>query len=64
MKKQIFLAVIGFCSLISAFGLLIVGEVFERSEVYYQLFHLFFAVGLVGSLGYLFSTIETTQPKK
>ena len=64
MKKQtLFLAVLGFTFLISSFGLLIVGEIFEKNEVYYKVFHLTFAIGVIGSLGFLFSSIETKSKK-
>ena len=64
MKKQtLFLAVLGFTFLISSFGLLIVGEVFEKNEVYYKVFNLTFEIGVIGSLGFLFSSIETTSKK-
>tara|TARA_R110000868_G_scaffold97393_1_gene267679 strand:- start:270 stop:464 length:195 start_codon:yes stop_codon:yes gene_type:complete len=64
MKKPLVLAVVGFCFLAFSFGLLIVGATFEPNEPGEKLFSFVFTAGCLLSLGWLFGSIETTQPKK
>ena len=53
MKNSTFLAVLAFCLLTGAFGVLIVGCLVEESRPWTSIFYLSFLVGLVAFWGWV-----------
>jgi len=53
MKNSIFLSVLAFCFLTAAFGVLIIGCLLDRNQVWTSLFALFFTVGLLAFWGWV-----------